>query len=472
MRPDPIDSFRYADGRRHLLRCGAGLAVAGTSLSPWMTARLTAATRDRAASRPAGRKAKSVVLVYLLGGPPHQDMFDLKPAAAAEVRGPFQPTATAVPGMEICELLPQLAKGAERFSLIRSVSRRNSNHTPMIYYTLTGRETAQPLADNDIRPPQRTDAPHLGAVLAKLMPPSQVLPHYIAIPEVAIRSSLSGEFKRARSPLRGGGAGFLGPQFEALAINGVPGSSDAIPALTLPPEVSAARFEKRTQLLSLLDHRLTSSAAAHVSDTLKQQAVMLTGAAHFQGQPVFSLDDEPAAVRERYGSHRFGRTMLLARRLAEAEVPMIAVHFNEMTICDGWDTHSNNFEALKSELLPMLDQGLSALMDDLDERGLLDQTLIICLGEFGRTPKINGNAGRDHWGDCSSALLAGGGVRGGIVLGESDNIAAYPVSQLVDPVDIHATMYHCLGIDPESIIHDQLQRPWPICMGRVIDELL
>ncbi|MCA9099495.1 MAG: DUF1501 domain-containing protein, partial [Planctomycetaceae bacterium] len=158
----------------------------------------------------------------------------------------------------------------------------------------------------------------------------------------------------------------------------------------------------------------------------------------------FQLEREEERVRERYGRHRFGRSALLARRLVETGVPMVAIHWNEMTICDGWDTHGKNFEGLQSELLPMLDQGLSALIEDLEQRGMLDETMVICMGEFGRTPKINVNAGRDHWGPCSSVLLAGGGIRGGRVVGASDKIAAYPVTERIDPVDIHATLYHQL----------------------------
>ncbi len=162
----------------------------------------------------------------------------------------------------------------------------------------------------------------------------------------------------------------------------------------------------------------------------------------------------------------------MARRLAEAGVPMIAIHFNEMTVCDGWDTHSKNFEALQGELLPMLDQSLSALLEDLDQRGRLDETLVVCLGEFGRTPKINANAGRDHWGECSSALLAGGGIRGGQVVGASDKTAASPTSDPVDPVDIQATIYHCLGLDPHLTIMDHSQRPWPITAGHALRRLV
>ena len=453
--------------RREWLRCGAGLAVAGMS---WPAALLARTTALHTPERSVGT-AKSCILIYLLGGPPHLDMFDLKPDAAKEVRGPFSPIATNVPGIQICELLPQLARITDKFALIRSVSHPNSNHTPMIYYTLTGRPTAQPLVDNDIRPPQRSDFPHVGSVLAKFKPGATSLPGYIALPELAIRSSTKGEFKRARSPLRGGGAGFLGTKFDPLSVNGEPGTREAIPALALPDGVSADRLESRATLLSLLDRPARSSSARAMHD-IQQQAVLLTGAANRGTLPAFSLDDEPAELRDRYGRHRFGQTMLLARRLAEAGVPLISIHFNEMTVCDGWDTHSNNFDALKSELLPMVDQSLSALLEDLDRRGRLDETLVVCLGEFGRTPKINGNAGRDHWGDCSSTLLAGGGIRGGQVLGASDSIGAYPVSDKVDPVDIHATLYHCLGLEPELKIYDELQRPWDVSTGQVLSRLL
>ena len=453
--------------RRELLRLGGGLALAGLTLP----AHLCPPTA-RADERAAGRGARSCILVYLLGGPPHQDMFDLKPLAPAEIRGPFEPIATTVPGLQICELLPKLAALAGKYALIRSVSQRNSNHTPMIYYTLTGRHTARPDQDNDTRPPQRSDFPHLGSVLARFKPAPAALPGFIAIPELAVRSSTSGMYQRARTALRGGGAGFLGPRWEPLCVNGAPGAPDAIPALALPADVSAERFQRRADLLALLDRGRTKEGSGPTSRGIREQAVLLTGAVNRGGLTPFALESEPDHVRERYGRHRFGQAMLLARRLAEAGVPMVTIHFNEMTVCDGWDTHSQNFAALKTELLPMLDQSLSALLSDLDERGLLDETLVVCLGEFGRTPKINANAGRDHWGECSSALLAGGGIRGGQVLGTSDRHAAWPVSDPVEPSDIQATLYHCLGLDPRQPIYDELQRPFPISEGKVLRRLL
>lgn len=446
------------------MRLGGGLALADLALPR----SLLASSADSA--RVAG-SARSCILVYLLGGPPHLDMWDLKPEAPAEVRGPFHPIATALPGVHICEHLPRLARLAQRYALVRSVSHNNHNHTPMIYYTLTGRPVEQPGQDNDVRPPQRGDSPHIGAVMASMRPAPAGLPGFVAIPELAVRSSLQGEFKRARTPLRGGGSGFLGPLFDPLAVNGEPGGREAIPALGLPAEVSSERMERRAALLSFLEQRGPALRSGRTHGELRDQAVVLTGSAA-AGSRRFSLDGEPMALRERYGPHRFGKALLLARRLADAGVPMIAVHFNEMTICDGWDTHAKNFEALKTELLPMLDQSLSALLDDLEQRGRLGETLVVVMGEFGRTPKINSNAGRDHWGLCQSIVLAGGGIRGGQVIGSSDRIGAYPVSSPVDPVDIHATMFHCMGVDPQHVLHDNLGRPYPVSTGRIVTPLV
>ena len=448
-------------GRRDFLRIGGGLAIAGF-VSPGLS--------QAAKVTPRTSGARSCIFVYLLGGPPHLDMWDLKPNAAAEVRGPFRPIATNIAGLQICEHLPRLARMADRYALVRSVSHNNHNHTPMIYYTLTGREVERPGEDNDVRPPQRSDAPHVGAVLARFKPVPSGLAGYIAIPELAVRSSTRGEFKRARSLLRGGGGGFLGPLVDPLSVNGEPGTAEAIPALSPPPEVPTARLERRAALLSALEGRGPAPSATQTLGELRRQAVVLSGASGGAAR-AFSLDAESPALRDRYGRHRFGQAMLLARRLAEAGVPMTAIHFNEMTVCDGWDTHSKNFEALKSELLPMVDQGLSALLEDLQQRGLLEQTLVVVMGEFGRTPKINAAAGRDHWGSCQSVLFAGGGIKGGQVIGSSDKIGAYPASDPIDPIDVHATMFHCMGLNPEQAMYDNLRRPFPLSNGRVIPGL-
>ncbi len=443
-------------GRREFLRVGGGLALAGFCAPALASA--------------APGRAQSCILVYLLGGPPHLDMWDLKPDAPAEIRGPFRPIPTTVPGLRVCEHLPRLAALARSYALVRSVSHNNHNHTPMIYYTLTGRPVERPAEDNDVRPPQRGDFPHIGAVLARFRPTPPGLPGYVAIPELAVRSSIKGEYKRTRQQLRGGAGGFLGPLVDPLCVNGEPGTRDGIPALSLPTDVPAERLARREALLAALEHRGPVLPDSQTRP-LRRQAIALTGAAGGASR-VFSLEGEPARVQDRYGRHRFGRALLLSRRLTEAGVPMVAVHFNEMTICDGWDTHSRNFPALQGELLPMLDQSLSALLEDLQQRGRLEQTLVLCMGEFGRTPRINKDAGRDHWGLCQTALLAGGGVRGGQVHGASDRIAAYPSADPVDPVDLHATVYHCLGLDPEQTMYDHLRRPFPLSMGRVLTPLL
>lgn len=450
--------------RRELLGLGGGLAIS------FAGSRVGASPGSEFVGQSTSG-ARSCIFIYLLGGPPHLDMWDLKPAAPIEIRGPFNPIATSVPGLCICEHLPRLARLAHRYSLVRSVSHNNHNHTPMIYYTLTGRQVEQPNLDNDVRPSQRTDFPHVGAVLARFKPCPTNIPGYIAIPELAVRSSLEGEFKRARVAVRGGGAGILGPLVDPLGVNGEPGTPQAIPALTPPSEVTGRRLERRAALISLLEQRRLPSSATATFRELRRQAVVLTGAGGGTGR-LFSLDGEPSTVQDRYGRHRFGKAMLLARRLAEAGVPMTAIHFNEMTICDGWDTHTKNFEALQTELLPMVDQSLSALLEDLEQRGMLDDTLIVVMGEFGRTPRINGNAGRDHWGSCQSVLLAGGGIKPGQVYGASDRIGAYPATDPVDPIDIHATMYHCMGLDPEQSMYDHLRRPYPLSTGKVISPLV
>ncbi|MBS0266903.1 MAG: DUF1501 domain-containing protein [Planctomycetes bacterium] len=465
MLPELAVASHLPHRRRDFLRVGGGLACAGFGLPTWV-AQAQGDTRDGG----RGGRAKSCILVYLLGGPPHLDMFDLKPEAAAEIRGPFQPIATNVPGLDICEHLPRLAQMADQYTLLRSVSYPNSNHTPMIYYTLTGRPTERPDEDNDVRPPQRSDFPHLGCVLSKLQDRGGALPAYVALPEVATRNSTQGEFQRgARLPLRGGAAGFLGAKYDALNVNGEPGAVDAAPALMPPPEVTAERFERRAAFLELLNR---PASATRDFDDVRHRAALLTGVARDSRQAPFTLAGERESLRARYGEHRFGRSLLMARRLVEAGVSLVAVHFNEMTVCDGWDTHTKNFEGLQTELLPMVDQGLSALIDDLKQRGMFDDTLILCFGEFGRTPKINANAGRDHWGPCSTTLVAGGGLRMGQVIGASDKIGAYPITDPIRPVDVHATMYHALGIDRHTLIYDHLNRPYEICTGQVIAPLV
>ena len=446
--------------RRDVLRLG-GLLAAGY---PFSVAGLASAN----ARQPSRGGAKSCILVYLLGGPPHLDMWDLKPHAPAEIRGPFRPIPTTLPGVHVCEHLPRLARLASQYALVRSVSYPNSNHGAMMPYTLTGRQVERPEIDNVVEPPTRAHPPHMGSVISRYKQAPAALPGYVAIPELATRSNE--ENPRGMFVCRGDRAGFLGARYDPLGINGDPRNPDSMPALVRASDATLERLERRQSLLAVMDRSGPSAPATRDFATLHRTAVTMTGSRF--GGGLYALDAEPLQVRERYGMHRFGQSMLLARRLAEAGVPMVAIHFNYMTRCDGWDTHSNNFKALKEELLPMLDQSLSALLEDLRQRGTLDETLVVCMGEFGRTPRINANAGRDHWGPCSSTVLAGGGIRGGQVYGASDKNGAYPTSDKVDPIDIQATIYHRMGLDLNAEMRDQLGRTWPLTTGQVISKLV
>jgi hypothetical protein len=417
---------------------------------------------EGASTTPAGGlgRAKSCILVYLLGGPPHQDMWDLKPEAPAEIRGPFRPIASSVPGIQVSEYLPRLAQQMQHLALVRSVTYPNHDHPFMIYYTLTGRVSPVPLGANTVLPPSRTDYPHLGSVVARFKHRNPAIPGYVAIPEVRVRMQAM--------PVSGGGrAGFLGPSFDPLAVNEDP--TQPLNQFQLPSEVSPDRLTGRERLMAVLEGCSPRTRATEEHEVFRRSAVRLVHAS--ASKDLFDLEKEPVRLRERYGRHRFGQSLLLSRRLVEAGVSLVGIHFNYMSRCDGWDTHSKNFDCLKDELLPLLDQGLSALLEDLHQRGRLEETLVVCMGEFGRTPRINAQAGRDHWGSCGSVVLAGGGVRGGQVVGASDKIAAYPSVYPVDPMDIQASIYHALGLSPHQLMHDQLHRPQHLSGGQVIRPL-
>jgi hypothetical protein len=398
--------------------------------------------------------------VYLLGGPPQIDMWDMKPAAPAEIRGPFKPRASAVVGMQFCEHLPQLAQRANDLAIVRSVTFPNNDHPFMIYHTLTGRESRVPLGANTVLPPSRSDDPHMGSVIARFRHHDSQVPAYVAIPEVRVRM--------ATVPVSGGGrAGLLGAQYDPLAINDDP--RERFSGIALPEGISVDQFHQREALLAVIDGHVPRSGAWQEYQAYRQSASRLVSAASNGG--LFALDEEKPSVRERYGQHRFGQSLLLARRLVERGVSFVGVHFNHMTKCDGWDTHQKNFESLQGELLPLLDQGLSALLEDLRRRGMLDETLVVTMGEFGRTPRVNKDGGRDHWGPCSSVVFAGGGVRGGNLVGASDRTCAYPAELPLAPHDVVATIYHCLGLEPRSVMYDPLGRPMTVCDGRAIAQL-
>jgi Protein of unknown function (DUF1501) len=441
--------------RRRFLQAGTLALFAGAM--PVQRAR--ALGPDDPNGVPAFGRARRCILVYLLGGPPQIDMWDMKPQAPAEIRGPFKSIPSPVAGMHFCEHLPRLAARARDLTILRSVTFPNNDHPFMIYHTLTGRESRVPLGANTVLPPSRSDDPHMGAVVWKFKHRRPGVPGYVAIPEVRVRMSAA--------PVSGGGrAGWLGAAYDPLAINDDPGAPPS--GLKLPDEMTPKRFAERQSLLAVLDGRAPRAVASRDYQTFRDSASELIGSA---AGGMFALDRESAATHERYGRHRFGQSLLLARRLVENGVSFVGVHFNYMTKCDGWDTHKKNFESLQDELLPLVDQGISALVEDLKRRGMLDDTLVVTMGEFGRTPRINKDAGRDHWGACASVLFAGGGIRGGNLVGASDRICAYPSDLAVAPADVVATIYHSLGLAPQTQMRDPLGRPLAISTGRPIRQL-
>ncbi len=443
-------SLSYRIARRRFLEAGTLALFAGARR------RLPAA---QGAPQPPPGRARHCILVYLLGGPPQIDMWDMKPLAPAEIRGPFGSIASPVSGMRFCEHLPRLAQRAGDLAIVRSVTFPNNDHPAMIYHTLTGRESRVPLGANTVLPPSRSDDPHMGSVVSRFLHHDPRVPGYVAIPEVRVRMM--------PVPVSGGGrAGLLGAAYDPLAINDDP--REPMHGLQLPQEMTAERFSERQSLLALVDGHSPVAGRAADYQAFRSAASRLVGAS---ADRLFDLEREPAATRDRYGRHRFGQSLLLARRLVERGVSFVGVHFNYMSKCDGWDTHQKNFEALKDELLPLLDEGLSALIEDLRQRGMLEETLVVTMGEFGRTPRINKDGGRDHWGHCSSVLFAGGGMRGGNLVGASDRICAFPADLPVGPADVVATIYHALGLEPRTRMRDLEGRPLSICEGRFISQL-
>ena len=407
-------------------------------------------------------KAKSCVIVFLFGGQGQQDTYDLKPNAPSEIRGEFSPISTNVAGTQICEHLPNMSKIMDRVSIARSMSHTDFEHGSASYTALTGHPHPLPGTNT---PARKEDFPTYGAVVARLKPTGQPVPNATVLGPVMHQG--------ARPPMAGQNAGFLGQAFEPFRVDKDPNAQDfAVNELALPSEVNAGRFDSRYDLLSRLEKRLPAvdrdGDIQGMSD-LKRRAFGLLGSG--RSRQAFDLNRESPVLRDTYGRHRFGQTMLLARRLVEAEVPLITVNWARSNR-DEWDTHAKNYPRMKEKLLPPFDQGMAAFISDLDQRGLLDSTMVIGLGEFGRTPRINKDAGRDHWPDVYSVLVAGGGIKRGAIVGASDQHAAFPITDSIGPWDLSATMYHLLGIPSETHVLDRSGRPYSLTPGRVVTDLL
>jgi len=470
----PGNAGRCCEGlsRREWLRLG-GLGTVGLSLPLLAQGRAQAAEATAIGKgAPSFGRAKSCIVLFLFGAPAHQDLWDLKPAAPVEVRGEFRPIPSSVPDLFVGELLPELAQRAHRYALIRSVTHPDNTHTVAMHYMLSGVRHARPATNPQNAP---DDFPCFGAVMNYVDAPSgrsrrraETGRTRSGLPAAVSLNAPANQVSANNHIFPGFFAGFLGtaydPLFVAQHANG-PGFQP------LPMVENRDRLLARRELLAAVEDRsaLThrNAAVRGIEDEYGRAFEVLTSPAV---RGAFALDEESPSLRTAYGSTPFGQGCLLARRLVERGVSLVTVNWERDDAY--WDTHKNNFADLKTKLCPNFDRGLSALLDDLAIRGLMHDTLIVCLGEFGRTPKINADAGRDHWAPCNTVLLAGAGVRGGAVYGSSDRLAAYPASNPVTPQDLSATIYHLLGIDRELTVRDAQGRPYSLSTGEPVWDLL
>ncbi|MEW4568548.1 DUF1501 domain-containing protein [Tautonia sp. JC769] len=454
MRHEPIGCREFVEtrtSRRQILQIG----VLG-----WLGLGLADVLKAEGSGRGLPIKAKSVIFLHQFGGASHHDTFDMKPDAPAEIRGEFNPIASNLPGVQVCELLPKMATVMDKVCLVRSVNHRTGAHNSATYYSLTGHK---PLIDIVTANATATDFPAYGSIVDKLAPSPPTIPTAVSLPTMI-----------ADGPFRTPGefAGFLGKQHDPLFILKDPNKPEfSVEELSLPLEVPTERAGDRRAMLSELTQfaRLGDQLSAVKGMNAYQQRAfdLLTSP---ETQRAFDIHSEPESVRERYGRTTYGQSVLMARRLVEAGVRFVTVYYSPNI--GGWDTHKDNFNTLRDSRLPITDQTLPTLLEDLDERGMLDDTMVVWTGEFGRTPRINKDAGRDHWPQCYTILMAGGGLKRGYVHGASDASGAYPKSDPCTPDDISATMFHCLGIDPATELRDQLNRPIPVSYGSPIAPIL
>jgi hypothetical protein len=448
--------------RRQLLSWGA--TAFGLSLP-----RLWEARANTAEAVGRGGKAKSIVILYLSGGPSQLDMWDMKPRSPEEVRGTFRPISTPVAGIQICEHLPRMARIADRYTIIRSMSHNEADHLRAGYWVMTGGRLTR--AITAFSGMDRNDHPHVGGVVSRHLP-AQKVPAFVTIPEFVSPRGV---------PRPGQHAGFLGTGHDPYLIHSDPNLPDYHPGpIYGSAELAGDRIDSMRTLLTALEgasayHDHTSSPA---SDPLRERAFDIITSANVR--QAFDLSRESAAVRDRYGRHFFGQSTLVARRLIEAGVRLVQVNYirhDNGKGGQGYDSHSvppspAHLTWLRNELLPPTDAAFASLVEDLEDRGLLEETLVMMMGEFGRTPKFNSHAGRDHWPNCYSLVMAGGGVRRGYVHGQSDRHAAEPTTDPVSPDDLLATVYHLLAIDTRATHYDLDNRPHVLCSGQIVRELL
>lgn len=451
---------RLCDGisRREFLRVG-GLGPLSLSLPGLLSGRAEAAPR-----RSRGT-AKSCIQIFLWGGPGQQETWDLKPEAPSETRGEFKPIRTSVPGTQICEHMPQLARRAHQYAIIRSCAHTGINHGTSSYHMLTGHIHFDP---GTLRRPTKGDMPNLGINASRFLSHPANLPACVNIPNPIWDGGVT--------EVPGQRPGILGDRYEPFRVTGDLTQKAFRPeVLQMAPGVDTSRLSRRAGLLESIERRsdyLRRDGDGGTMSVFYEKALNLLGSP--ETYRAFDLSAEPAKVRDRYGWHWFGQSLCMARRLVESGVPLVTVYWNTpaLTVDESWDTHADQHRRMKDTILPPFDKGLSALIDELTERGMIDDTLVTWYGEFGRTPKINRNGGRDHWGFCQSIGMAGGGVKGGVLYGSSTPDGGYPASDAVSPDDVAATVFHCLGIDHHQMMYDIQQRPLPLSNGEPIKAIL
>jgi Protein of unknown function (DUF1501) len=439
--------------RRAFLQVGSSTALA-LGLPTVLARRATADTSEKQ------ERPRSVILVLLTGGMSHLDTLDMKPDAPAEIRGEFSSIATTLPGVRVCEHLPMLAARMRHWALVRSLSHGENGHLPATHRLLTGSPMPNQRNTDLDNILSRRDWPCYAAGLNFLRPRHDGVPNGVTLPHALIEGSLTWP---------GQHAGFLGPAHDPLLVTQDPSSpAFRMDQFALPADTEPGRVDRRRELLG----RIANSESA-ADPFRKQQELAFELLSSGRVRDAFRLDRVPDRVRHRYGMNQFGQSLLLARRLAQAGVPVVQAN---MGIVQSWDTHGDNWGRLKNRLLPWLDRGLAALLDDLDAEGRLDDTLVAAVGEFGRTPKVSTlpgdtKPGRDHWAAVYSGLFAGGGVKGGRVIGKSDRVGAFPVTPSYTPYDIGATVYRVLGVESDAEIRDSQNRPSRLNAGQPMEVL-
>ncbi len=472
--------------RRDVLRIG-GSAMMGLTLGSLLKLRASAAEPAAAAAAvkggPGWGKAKSVVMVYLQGGPSHLDLWDPKENLPEKIRGPFKNIPTKIPGVNFTEILPRLAQLNDKLTMVRSMSYTPNglfNHTAAIYQIMTGYTTDKVSPSGQLEPPNAKDFPNFGSNIIRLKPPTEPMLPFVMLPRPLQESNVVG---------KGGTAGFLGKGYDPYTL--YPDGDDMdmtkmnrirVDDLNLRPDVFAMRLKRRASLRQSIEQTMPDIDKAvknyHLDEYYGRALDLITSG---KARDAFSIDQETEKMRASYGMNTFGQSLLLARRLVEAGTRVVEVIWPKFANSDNhsWDTHIGLTHRIKNQAGPMLDNGFSAFIEDMDQRGLLDETLVVALGEFGRTPErglstsgnVNSSDGRDHWPYCYTACVAGAGIKRGYIHGESDATGSSPKSDPVHPTELLALIYHACGIDPETIVYNHLNQPRELVKAKPVTAL-